>query len=120
MTEHAQRPHKTLKLGYIRAAIWKNANESGTFYGVTFERVYKADDGSWKSAYSYGREDLLSLAKLADTAHTEVNALVQADREASSSHDAAQHNGDQPSDGSTEQNSGPRRPRGGRGREGGR
>ncbi len=120
MTEHTQRPHKNLKLGYIRAAIWKNSNEAGTFYGVTFERVYKAEDGSWKSAYSYGREDLLNLAKLADTAHTEVTALVQADRQASSTHEASQNNGDQTTEGGTRQSNGTRRPRGGRGREEGR
>jgi hypothetical protein len=106
-----------MKLGHIRAAIWKNTTESGVFYGVTFERVYRAEDGSWKSAYSYGREDLLNLAKLADTAHTEVDALVKADRRPSSAKEAEPPDGEASQDGEPRHAEGSRRTRGVRGRE---
>ena len=53
----------------IRAAIWANDTESGTRYNVTFERSYR-DGENWKSTHSFGRDDLLVLAKAADLAHT--------------------------------------------------
>ena len=36
---------------------------------ITFSRVYK-DGDQWKSTQSFGRNDLLVLAKVADFAHT--------------------------------------------------
>ena len=55
--------------GGIRAAIWKNDTEAGVRYNVTIERIYK-DKDEWKSTGSFGRDDLLLLAKAVDQAHT--------------------------------------------------
>ncbi|MEM9416317.1 MAG: hypothetical protein AAGA29_12695 [Planctomycetota bacterium] len=63
------RPVHQIRIGRIRAAIWANATEHGLWHNVTFERSYK-DGGDWKSSDSFGRDDLLTLAKLADLAHT--------------------------------------------------
>ena len=38
-------------------------------FNVTFERSYK-DGEEWKTTNSFGRDDLLKLAKLADEAHS--------------------------------------------------
>ena len=40
-------------------------------YNTTFERLYKPDgEDQWKSTDSFGMNDLLLLAKVADMAHT--------------------------------------------------
>jgi len=62
-------PAHEIRLGAIRAAIWANKTENGTRYNVTFERSYR-DGETWKSSSSFGRDDLLVVAKAADQAHT--------------------------------------------------
>ena len=63
------RPVHEVRLGAIRASVWANEGENGTRYNVTFDRAYK-DGDAWKSTSSFGRDDLLVLAKAADQAHT--------------------------------------------------
>ncbi len=66
------KPIDEIRIGNLKAAIWENETKSsGTMINVTFERLYKTDEG-WKSSGSYGRDDLLVLAKLADRAHTAI------------------------------------------------
>jgi len=67
--ESKTRPVHEVRLGRIRAAIWKNEIESGIRHNVTFSRLYKADD-QWQQSSSFGRDDLPLLAKVADLAHT--------------------------------------------------
>ena len=70
----AYRPAHTIRYGAIRAAIWRNiidnGNASGPLYCVTFSRSYKDNSDHWKDTNSFGRDDLLALAKVADEAHT--------------------------------------------------
>ena len=35
------KPVSELRLGNIKAAIWKNETEAGTRYSVSFERLYR-------------------------------------------------------------------------------
>ena len=62
-------PPKEVRMGSIKATIWKNDTEAGTRHNVTFSRLYR-DGASWKSTESFGRDDLLLLAKVADEAHS--------------------------------------------------
>lgn len=62
-------PTHTIRLGRLQAAIWSNTTEKGVLHNVTFERRYNTEEG-WKSSGSFGRDDLLIVAKLADLAHT--------------------------------------------------
>ena len=64
-----QKPVHEVRLGSIKAAIWENRTESGTRFNVTVNRIYKEGD-DWKSTDSFGRDDLLLLAKVSDLAHT--------------------------------------------------
>ena len=64
-----QKPVHEVHVGSIKAAIWENTTENGARHNVTFERLYKSDD-EWKQTQSFGRDDLLVLAKVADQAHT--------------------------------------------------
>ena len=62
-------PIHEVRLGYIKAAVWKNETEAGVRYNVTVSRLYK-DDDQWGSTESFGRDDLLLLAKVVDQAHS--------------------------------------------------
>ena len=64
-----QRPANELRIGSIKATIWKNDTAAGVRYNVTLSRLYK-DGEQWKSTESFGRDDLLVVAKVADQAHT--------------------------------------------------
>ena len=63
------RPTHEVRLGSIKAAIWRNDTEAGVRYNVTFSRLYKEGD-QWKSTESFGRDDLLLLGKVANDAHS--------------------------------------------------
>ena len=63
------KPIQTIRLGAIKAAIWENTFGDNTRYSVSLCRLYK-DGDQWKTTESYGRDDLLLLAKVADQAHT--------------------------------------------------
>ena len=74
-----KRPVKELRIGVMRAAIWRNEGENGVWHNVTFERLYR-DGEEWKSSASFGRDDLLVLAKVADMAHTWIVETESAER----------------------------------------
>lgn len=63
------KPVQEIRLGSIKATIWENSVGDGTRYNVNISRLYK-DGEEWKSTESFGREDLLLVAKVADRAHT--------------------------------------------------
>src|SRR5688572_28258649 len=67
--EIRQRPANEIRLGAIKGTIWKNETSNGVRYNVTFSRLYK-DGDQWKSTESFGRDDLLMLATVADQAHS--------------------------------------------------
>jgi hypothetical protein len=87
------RPVKVIRIRNLRANIWANRLPSGGLaYNVTFDRLYREADqtddqgevakqGQWKQSQSFGRDDLLLLAKIADLAHTEVLRLQDESRE---------------------------------------
>ena len=58
-----------VRFGSIKAAIWENRTDNGIRYNVTLARIYK-DGEQWKSTDSFGRDDLLLLAKVIDQAHS--------------------------------------------------
>jgi hypothetical protein len=70
----ANRPVQTIRYGSVRAAIWRNVVDNGNasrpMYSVTFSRSYKDGENNWKNGTSFGLDDLLILAKVADEAHS--------------------------------------------------
>lgn len=74
-TEPSRPPVAKLRLGLINASIWQRSTDDDAFYSVSFERRYRDSQGEWHSTHSYGVEDLLTLAKLADQAHTAITKL---------------------------------------------
>lgn len=67
--EKANKPTHEIRLGAIKAAIWKNQTKVGVRYSVTVARLYK-DGEKWEQTASFGRDDLLLAAKVLDLAHS--------------------------------------------------
>ena len=70
------RPAHEIRLGRIKAAIWANQGDNGTWYNVTLSRNYKEGD-EWKSSVSFSCDELLTVAKAADMANTWIHAQGQ-------------------------------------------
>ncbi len=81
----SNKPVAEVRVGAVKAAIWSNQTESGVVrHNVTFSRIYKDAEGNWKSTSSFGRDDLLVVAKVADQAHSAIFELAngqQADQD---------------------------------------
>lgn len=75
------KPAHKIRLGAIEAAIWENnsgdSKPNGAFFNVTLGRNYK-DGEEWKTAQSFGRDDLLVVGKVADLAHSWIHDQAQA------------------------------------------
>jgi hypothetical protein len=60
-----QRPAFTVRIGRLSASVWANQHETqGTWYSITLTRSYKDGQGQWKTATSFGRDDLLVLGEM--------------------------------------------------------
>ena len=71
------KPVDEVRIGRVKATIWRNQTEDDRpRYNVVFARLYK-DGDTWQSTQSFGRNDLLLLAKVADLAHTRVLEFPQ-------------------------------------------
>ena len=71
-----QQPVDEIRIGRVKATIWRNGTDEQPGHNVTFGRLYKEAD-QWKTTQSFGRNDLLVLAKVADQAHSRIFALPQ-------------------------------------------
>ncbi|MBL9213283.1 MAG: hypothetical protein JNL92_22665 [Opitutaceae bacterium] len=74
-------PVRTLRLGRIKAAVWENSTDQRAYYNVTFARTYMDAEKKFRDTDSFGRDDLLLLAKLADQAHTFVCEQMAAQKQ---------------------------------------
>jgi len=81
LMKNKSKPIHEVRLGLIKAAVWKNDTEAGVRYNATFSRLYK-DGDQWGSTESFGRDDLLLLAKVADQTHSWICAQNQEEQSA--------------------------------------
>ena len=67
-----QKPAHVVRIGTLKATIWANDTQNGTRHNVTVRRLYKKDanDPNWSESDSFGRDDLPTIAKAIDLAHT--------------------------------------------------
>ena len=63
------KPAHEVRLGAIKATIWKNDTGNGVRFNTTFTRLYR-DGSKWNNTNSFGRDDLLIVGKVADQAHS--------------------------------------------------
>lgn len=66
-------PLHEVRFGDIRASVWTNTGTTGTFYHVTFQRLY-LEDGKTKTANGFRTLDLPVLAYTANEAFKWVRA----------------------------------------------
>ena len=64
------KPVHEIRIGRIKAAIWANETENGIRHNVTLSRLYKPEGEDWQDSTSFGRDDLLLVAKVADRVHS--------------------------------------------------
>jgi hypothetical protein len=84
------KPVAEFRLGRIVAAVWRNELDNGAIrHNVTFSRLYKPEGEQWQNSSSFGRDDLLLLAKLADRVNSWIYEHTQEQNGSS-----GEHNGD--------------------------
>lgn len=81
MNNNVTKPLEEIRLGRVKAAIWKNivdqGNNSRPVYNVSFQKLYGDTEGKWQSTESFGRDDLLVLAKVAERAFERIHEWHQ-------------------------------------------
>ena len=83
----SNKPVADLRIGAVKATVWGNEVGGITRHNVTFSRIYR-DGDQWKTTHSFGFNNLLTLAKLADQAHTLIaERNAEAAQEASAADD---------------------------------
>jgi hypothetical protein len=75
-------PAHKIRIGVLQVTIWRNQGEKGNWYSAVPSRSYKQGDDIWKETDSLGFDDLLTMAKLFDLAHTWIMQQQQADTKA--------------------------------------
>ena len=83
----ADRPVHEIRLGRVKAAIWRNEGEFGTRHNVTISRIYKTED-SWETSASFGRDDLPLVEKV--SALAQIWIYQHAERDAPESDEVEQ------------------------------
>jgi hypothetical protein len=77
----SQPAHK-IRCGVLQVTIWRNTGDKGKWYSVVPARSYKQGEDTWKETDSLNFDDLLTMAKLLDLAHTWIMHQQQADQKA--------------------------------------
>ena len=54
------------RLGRIKAVVWENETKNGAMFNVQFCRVYHDRESGWQESQSFGRDDCLLLARVAE------------------------------------------------------
>ena len=87
-TNNPDQPVAEVRLARITATIWRNrtADDDGVFYSTQITRLYRRDE-KWERSHAFGRDDLLTVAKVADMANTRIHEL-QAEARATGAADA--------------------------------
>ena len=61
----SNKPVKTFRDGAIKATVWGNESDKGTFYSVDVVRSYKNDEtGEWKDTTSFSGNEILRASNL--------------------------------------------------------
>ncbi|MEM7132088.1 MAG: hypothetical protein AAF702_37630 [Chloroflexota bacterium] len=78
MTESTtNKPVFTFRLGTLSATIWQNRTKKGSYYRTEMVRNYRDTEGVWQTSSSFGHEELLNVAKLAERAEDYIARLTQ-------------------------------------------
>lgn len=64
----ANRPVHEIRLGKVKAAIWRKETEHGPRYSVVFGRICRTEQG-WETSTSFGRDELPLVTRVSDLVH---------------------------------------------------
>ncbi len=73
--ENSTRPIETFRDGRLKAAIFENHNDRGTYHSIKIAKVYETKDGDLKETNSFSSGELLRVAELARESHQYVRDL---------------------------------------------
>jgi len=66
-----QKPVFDYRINLVQGTVWANEHDGKVFFDTTVRRLYKEEDKkNWGQSHSFGRDDLLALAKVADVCHS--------------------------------------------------
>lgn len=68
-TTTSNAPLETFRDGRLKATVWENAGENGTYHTVSLAKVYEDRDGKLQETNSFSGSELLRVAELAREAH---------------------------------------------------
>lgn len=63
-----KQPIHTVRMGLIKACIWRNETRAGTRHVVTVVRLFRNGD-VWQESARFGRDDLPLVSKVSELAH---------------------------------------------------
>ena len=72
-----KKPVHEIRIGRIVAAIWENDSPHGSRHSVTLSKIFKGDAEKWQRTDSFWRDDLLTVAKVADIAFLWIHAQTE-------------------------------------------
>ena len=61
-------PIQTIRMGFIKASIWRNDTTVGVRHQVTVCRLFKNGD-TWQESTRFGRDDLPLVSKVFELSH---------------------------------------------------
>ena len=61
-------PIHTIRMGFVKAAIWRSDTRYGVRHQVTVSRLFKNGD-MWQESTRFGRDDLPLASKVLELAH---------------------------------------------------
>lgn len=61
-------PVHVIRMGFVKASIWKNETKVGVRHAVSVNRLFKNGD-VWQESGRFGRDDLPLVSKVIDLAH---------------------------------------------------
>ncbi len=61
-------PVHTIRMGFVKASIWRNETRAGLRHQVTVCRLFKNGD-MWQESTRFGRDDLPLVSKVMDLSH---------------------------------------------------
>ena len=65
MSDH---PAHEIRVGNVRATIWRNSKPHSVWYSVSIERRYRQEE-TWKTSNSFGADELPLVCKAAEMAY---------------------------------------------------
>ena len=70
-----KKPADTLRDGALKATIWENDSENGSFHNTVLAKTYEDKEGNLRDSHSFGTNDLLRVSELARGAYSRIGEL---------------------------------------------